>query len=114
MRAFIMPRPLKPRRISFNPNVVYFKPRAVPLSEIEEVNLTLAEVEAVKLCDLKNLKQTVAAKEMGISQSTFNRILASARKKIAEALIEGKAIKIKKHIIYGDKKETKKKKDKET
>ena len=91
-----MVRPLKPRRIFFDPNVVYFKPRALPLSSLEEVNLEAAELEALRLCDLEDLDQKRAAKKMGISQSTLGRILASARKKISQALIEGRAIKIKK------------------
>jgi len=89
-----MVRPIKPRRVFFNPNVVYFKPRAVPLSMLEEVDLGTDELEALRLCDLKNLEQTEAAKKMKISQSTLQRILTSARKKVADALIEGKAIKI--------------------
>ena len=89
-----MARPTKPKRVSFEPDVVYFKPRAVPLSILKEVNLNLAELEALRLCDLKNLEQKKAAKRMNISQSTLSRILISARKKVAEALIEGKAIKI--------------------
>ena len=93
-----MVRPIKPRQVSFDPNVVYFKPRAVPLSVLEEVDLSLAELEALRLCDLENLKQAEAAKKMKISQSTLSRILISARKKIAEALIKGKAIKIKKTV----------------
>ncbi len=92
-----MVRPIKPRRVSFDPNVIYFKPRAVPLSELEEVDLGIDELEALRLCDLENLDQKGAAKKMGISQSTLGRILTLARKKIAQALIEGKAIKIKKH-----------------
>lgn len=89
-----MVRPIKLRRVLFNPNVVYFKPRAVPLSALEEVGLSIDELEALRLCDLKDLKQEEAAKKMKVSQSTLQRILTSARKKIAEALIEGKAIKI--------------------
>ncbi|MDD2697123.1 MAG: DUF134 domain-containing protein [Candidatus Pacebacteria bacterium] len=89
-----MVRPLKPRRILFDPNVVYFKPRAVPLSMLEEVDLSMDELEALRLCDLKDLEQEEAAKKMKISQSTLQRILTSARKKVAEALIKGKAIKI--------------------
>jgi predicted DNA-binding protein (UPF0251 family) len=89
-----MARPIKPRRVLFNPDVVYFKPRAVPLSMLEEVDLSMGELEALRLCDYKNLEQTKAAKKMKISQSTLQRILASAHKKITEALIEGKAIKI--------------------
>jgi len=91
-----MVRPIKPRRILFDPDVVYFKPRAVPLSMLEEVDLNVDELEALRLCDLNDLEQKEAAKKMKISQSTLQRILTSARKKVAEALTEGKAIKIKK------------------
>lgn len=89
-----MARPIKPRRVMFSPNITYFKPRAVPLSILEEVDLGVDELEALRLCDLKTLSQVKAAKKMGISQSTLGRVLTSARKKIAEALIKGKAIKI--------------------
>ncbi len=89
-----MVRPIKPRRVYFDPNVTYFKPRGIPLSVLEEVGLAVDELEAIRLCDLRNLDQTKAAKKMKISQSTLGRILISARKKIAQALIEGKAIKI--------------------
>lgn len=88
------PRPIKPRRVSFDPNVTYFKPRAIPLSMLEEIDLKVDELEALRLCDLENLEQKEAAKKMKISQSTLNRILTSARKKVARALIEGRAIKI--------------------
>ena len=89
-----MARPIKPRRILFDPDVVYFKPRAVPLSLLEEVELGVDELEALRLCDLESREQVKAAKEMKISQSTLQRILTSAHKKISEALIKGKAIKI--------------------
>ena len=92
-----MVRPRKPRKIIFDPNVNYFKPRAVPLSMLEEVNLMPDELEALRLCDLENLSQSTAARRMKISQSTLQRILTSARKKIAKALVEGKAIKIQKN-----------------
>jgi len=91
-----MARPIKPRRVFFDPKVTYFKPRAVPLSMLEEVDLSIDELEALRLCDLKDLEQKEAAKKMKISQSTLQRILTSARKKVAEALINGKAIKIRK------------------
>ena len=91
-----MVRPLKPRRVLFDPDVTYFKPRAVPLSVLEEVDLGTDELETLRLCDYKSLKQTEAAKKMKISQSTLQRILTSARRKVAEALINGKAIKIRK------------------
>ncbi|MBA7619629.1 hypothetical protein ES703_26968 [subsurface metagenome] len=89
-----MVRPIKQRRVQFDPSVIYFKPRAVPLSQLEEVNLAADELEAIRLCDLRDLNQVEAAKKMNISQSTFQRTLASAHKKIAQALTEGKAIKI--------------------
>ncbi len=91
-----MVRPVKQRRVQFDPSVIYFKPRAVPLSKLKEVGLAADELEAIRLCDLKDLNQVEAAKKMNISQSTFQRTLVSAHKKIAQALIEGKAIKIRK------------------
>ena len=89
-----MVRPTKPRRVCFNPGVTYFKPRAIPLSLLEEVNLGMDELEVLRLCDHEGLEQKEAAVKMNISQSTLQRILTSARKKIAEAIVEGKAIKI--------------------
>lgn len=91
-----MVRPLKPRRIACVPDVTYFKPRAIPLSILEEVELSVDELESLRLCDFQGVEQTDAAKQMGISQSTLQRTLSSARKKVAEALVNGKAIKIKK------------------
>ena len=89
-----MVRPVKQRRVQFDPSVIYFKPRAVPLYSLEEVNLTTDELETIRLCDLGDLSQMEAAKKMNISQSTFQRTLSSAHRKIAQALIKGKAIKI--------------------
>lgn len=78
----------------FKPQVTYFKPRAVPLRQIEEVDLWIEELEALRLCDLLGLGQAKAAEKMETSQSTLQRILESARKKVAEALIQGKAIRV--------------------
>ena len=89
-----MPRPKNPRHLGFNPEVVYFKPRGVPLSTLEEVELWPDELEAIKLHDVDNLDQIRAAKKMKVSQPTFGRILDKAYKKIGEAIIKGKAIKI--------------------
>jgi predicted DNA-binding protein (UPF0251 family) len=89
-----MPKPKKPRKVSFIPTTTYFKPQGVPLSSIKEVNLTLDELEAVRLVDLEGLEQITAAGKMKISQSTLQRILKKARKKNAGALVEGKAIKV--------------------
>ena len=90
-----MPRPRLCRRVYFNPSITYFKPRGVRLRELDEVILTIDELEAVRLKDLGGLDQEVAAKKMNISQPTFHRLVLSARKKISNALVNGKAIKIK-------------------
>jgi uncharacterized protein len=91
-----MPRPCKRRRIRGRVNSDYFKPAGTPLKEIEEINLTLPEFEAIRLIDFEEISQEEAAKEMNISQPTLSRILKSGRKKISEAIIKGKAIKIEK------------------
>ena len=65
---------------------------------LEEIILTLPEFEAIRLIDLEEIPQEQAAKKMKISQPTFSRILTSARKKISEAIIKGKAIKIEGNI----------------
>ena len=89
-----MVRPRLCRRIGFNPNITYFKPQGVPMRELEIIELTAEEVEALRLRNIKDLEQEEAAQKMNTSQSTFQRILSSAYKIITEALIEGKAIKI--------------------
>ena len=66
----------------------------MPLSILEEVILEPDELETLRLCDYKGMEQVKAAKKMKISQSTLQRILSSARRKMATALVEGKAIKI--------------------
>ena len=91
-----MARPKKSRCLRFKPNVYYFKPQGIPLRMLEEVILEHDELEALKLHDVDGLEQTKAAQEMKISQSTFARILDSAYKKLAEGIINGKAIKIEK------------------
>lgn len=93
-----MPRPKIPRCVRFNPDVYYFKPRGIPLRILEEVVLKADELEALKLYEVDELEQTKAAQKMKISQSTFARILASANKKIAAAIINGKAIRIESRI----------------
>jgi len=87
-----MGRPKIKRNIQFNPDVHYFKPRGMPLRELDEVELMSEEVESIKLYLIDNLEQTKAAQKMGVSQPTFARIYNSACKKVAEALIHGKAI----------------------
>ncbi len=89
-----MPRPRKTRWIAFSPGVTYFKPQGIPLFSLEEVILTMDEIEALRLRYGQKLNQTKAAKKMKVSQSTFQRILTSACQKITEALTEGKALRI--------------------
>lgn len=94
-----MVRPKRFRRISFNPEITYFKPRGVPMRELKEVDITLDELEAIRLKYLNGNNNEVSAKEMKISESTFQRLTVSALKKLADGLINGKAIKIHKSII---------------
>lgn len=72
----------------------FFKPRAVPLSELEIVTLKDEEWEAIRLADYEGLDQDAAAKQMGVSRPTFSRVLASARVAVAKALAEGCALAI--------------------
>ena len=89
-----MPRPFKNRKISVTPDVTYFKPRGVPMRFLESITLGHDELEAVKLADLEEMYQEQAAQKMGVSRQTFGNIINSARKKIADAMVNGKAIKI--------------------
>jgi len=89
-----MVRPRRERRISFQPDVTYFKPAGVPMSELKETVLSFSELEALRLLNIEEIEQNNAAKKMNISQSTLSRLVQSARKKLTNALIEGHAIKI--------------------
>jgi predicted DNA-binding protein (UPF0251 family) len=89
-----MARPRQCRRVSSMPESNYFKPRGIPLSMLETVILTVDEFEAVRLADLEGLYQEQAAEKMSVSRQTFGRIIESAHKKVAEALVKGKALKI--------------------
>ena len=89
-----MPRPCRCRRIRCNPDTNYFKPRGIPLDSLEEVSLALDELEAIRLADLKGLYQEDAAKKMKISRQTFGNIIERAHKKIADVLLNAKALKI--------------------
>jgi uncharacterized protein len=91
-----MPRPCKLRRIRGRPNASYFKPAGTRMIDLEEITLNLSEFEAVRLIDLEETSQEKAAQQMQISQPTLSRILKSARKKLSDAIIKGKAIKIEK------------------
>ncbi len=90
-----MPRPFKCRRVNCEPEVSYFKPRGIPLTKLDEVILTVDEFESIRLADIEGMYQEKAAKEMDVSRQTFGNIVKSAHRKIADALVKGKAIKIK-------------------
>jgi predicted DNA-binding protein (UPF0251 family) len=89
-----MARPIKWRLVGLIPQVTYFKPAGVPLRTLEEVALTVEEAEAIRLKDLEGLEQEECAERMRISRPTFHRVLQSARRKVAEVLINGKALRI--------------------
>lgn len=87
-------RPRFRRRLGIQFNDTYFKPRGIPLRELNEVNITDEELETLRLRYIENTDQEQAAKMMGISQSQYQRDLTSVMQKITEALINGYAISI--------------------
>ena len=94
VHMLVMVRPVKLRFVRKLPSVCYIKPRGVPVSALEEVILKVEELEAIRLKDYEGLSQEQCAKKMKISRGTFQRIISSAKKKIADALVNGKAIRI--------------------
>ncbi len=89
-----MARPFKCRRIDLLPGCSYFKPAGVPVSRLQTVTLTVDEYESLRLADLNGLYQEDAAKSMQVSRQTFGNIIKAARQKMADSLINGKALKI--------------------
>ena len=89
-----MVRPKKCRLVAALPGATYFKPAGIPLRFLSEVRLSVEEAEALRLKELEGLEQSEAAQRMGVSRPTFQRVLGAARKKVAEALLNGKAIRI--------------------
>jgi len=82
------------RRVDFVPQITYFKPAGVPLAQLQEICLSVEETEAIRLKDIEKLEQEECGQRMNISRTTFARVLASAREKMADALLSGKAIRI--------------------
>lgn len=89
-----MPRPYKRRFVRAEPNITYYKPRGIPIGTIGEVVLNIDEFEAIRVKDLEGMPQKDAAQRLKVSQPTLHRILKSAHTKIAEALVNGKALRI--------------------
>jgi uncharacterized protein len=87
-------RPPCPRRVKALPPCSYFKPAGIPISRLEEVTLCVDEFEAIRLADLEGLYQDDAAARMGVSRPTFARIVEASRRKVADALVHGRALRI--------------------
>jgi predicted DNA-binding protein (UPF0251 family) len=96
-----MSRPKKCRCITCTPNASYFKPRGIPLIHLEEVSLSLDELEAIRLADHEGCYHEDAATRMKVSRATFGRILNKARNKVAEAIVDGKALRIETNTDQG-------------
>ncbi|MDR9757065.1 MAG: DUF134 domain-containing protein [Thermoanaerobacterales bacterium] len=97
-----MPRKRRKCCVESLPPVTYYKPAGIPLRELDEVKLTVEEFEALRLKDLEGLEQIECAEKMGVARTTFQRVLYAAREKIAEALVNGKALRIEggEYILY--------------
>jgi len=90
----IMARPKCCRRVSEKPDCTVFKPVGVPVASLEEVILSMDEFEAIRLADLEGLYQEQAADRMNVSRQTFGRIIETARRKVAQVLTAGLALRI--------------------
>ncbi|MGC9342419.1 MAG: DUF134 domain-containing protein [Bacteroidales bacterium] len=95
-----MPNRKRRRKISAPPPMEGYKPVGVPMRELESVVLLYEEFEALRLADYENLTQEEAAKKMDISRPTFTRLYDKARKSIAKAFVEGKAIEVQGGTYY--------------
>ena len=89
-----MPRPPIPRMVRHMPGAVYYKPAGVPLRVLAEVILGLDEMEALRLADVEGLPQEEIGRRMKVSRPTAGRILETAHRKVADAFVNGKAIRI--------------------
>lgn len=87
-----MPRPRKHRLVASAPRPAIYKPAGVPLDQLTQIRLLHEELEALRLADLDGLHQEQAAEQMGISRSTFQRLVTRARRQVARALIDGGAL----------------------
>ncbi len=94
MEEVYMARPCKFRFVEHSPYFRTYKPVGVSYSSLEEIYLTFDEMEALRLADFEELYQEEAATKMNISRQTFGNIIASARKKVADFLLNGKALRI--------------------
>lgn len=89
-----MSRPKKCRCVCCKLESDYYKPRGTPLAGLDEVSLEIDELEALRLADYEGLYQEDAARQMNISRATFGRIVEAAHRKVADAILHGKALRI--------------------
>ena len=89
-----MGRSIKERCISCVPVASYYKPVGIPMRNLDEIVLAMDELEAMRLTDLDGLYQADAAERMGVSRQTIGNLLNSAHRKVADALLNGKALRI--------------------
>lgn len=89
-----MPRTPKLRAVAHPPATEYFKPRGIPMAELEERTLALDELEALRLVDLESLSQEAAGEAMGVSRGTIGRLLERGRRTVVDALLHGHALRI--------------------
>lgn len=89
-----MPRPISERRLGAPLPSRVMKPAGVPARGLEEIILGFDEAEALRLADYEGLYQEAAARSMGVSRQTFGRIVEAARHKVADAILNGKALRI--------------------
>ena len=89
-----MARPRKRRRLWRQPQAAIFKPVGAPLEALTRITLLYEELEALRLADLEGQHQAEAAKQMGVSRSTFQRVVTEARQKVALALVNGAALQV--------------------
>lgn len=89
-----MPRPKKFRCVKREPGVTFFKPQGIPLRVLEHALITVDELEALRLSDLLGLSHEETAQQLKVSRPTVTRMLARAHQVVADALVNGKAIRI--------------------
>lgn len=91
-----MPRPRKRRRCRRFHGDRVFKPRSIPMTQLEVIRLGADELEALRLCDLEGHEQESAGARMGVSRGTVQRMLKAARAKVVQALLDSSALVIEK------------------
>jgi uncharacterized protein len=101
-----LPRPPCCRRVSGKPVASVFRPVGIPACDVEHVVVTLDEFEALRLADMEILYQEEAAVRMKVSRATFGRILESAHRKVADALVHGKVLRIEGGPVHPERSES--------